>query len=1096
MKRKLLDSFIMLSKYFLYIMILQVIGLNLLMANTGKAQEVKSIKEVYLKPDMKRANSLQLLQYIESKSDFRFTYDNKDVDEQKLINVPQRETTVADLLMVIAENTSLVFKQFNENIDVKKVSRSAQKQKVVVVQGNPISGKITDEDGGALPGATVQVVGTNVGTVTDVDGNFRISAPEDATRLSVSFVGYVTREVSIEGRSQVDVSLSLDIQALNEVVVVGYGTQKKRDITGAVGSVEDYRLQNVPNTNFAQALQGSVSGVYITNNSAGAEGGNVSLRIRGQNSILANNSPLIVLDGIPFSGDISQINQNDIESIEVLKDVSSSAIYGTRGANGVILITTKKGTLGKPTITYSGYIGIQEAVNVPEVMNGEEFYDWKLERLGALDDPASVMTPTEIANHDAGISTDWLELATRTSIQQQHVVSVASATENTKYYISGTYLDVEGVAEGDDFKRYNLRLNLEQKVNEWLTTGTNTQLGYIDRGGASADFTAAFLMNPLTNPKEEDGSLTIYPWPEDPFFGNPLGNTLYVREDEEYTVFSNIYLNADIPFVPGLSYKLNTGIEYSNRDRNTYQGRNTKNGFETNGNLNQRQLRTRNFIVENIMSYKKTFGDHNLDITALYSTQTNDFTRFENSAEGFPNDVLTFYQGDLASVAVLNSNGTFRKSNLISQMGRINYSYAGKYLFTLTGRRDGFSGFGSDEKYGFFPSVALGWNIIDEPFLSNVNVLSNLKLRTSYGQIGNQAIQPYQTLARLDAKNYLTGDNGDELGAGFIPGTLATSNLGWETTTSLNLGIDYGLFEGRVQGTIDYYISNTEDLLLNRAISPIHGITSITQNVGETKNIGFEALLSAIIIDNGDFKWSADFNFSLNRNEITRLYGNGEDDIANRWFIGEPIDVNYGLVFDGIWQQSDSTNAALYGAIPGDVRIKDFNGDTLITTDDDRGFIGNRQPDFIAGLGSTLTYKNFSLNFFLHTVQGVTKANRLLDSDETIFFVGARRNGVKRTWWTPENAINTYPRNDENSNPRGVLFYEDASFIRLKDVTLSYTLPQRMLTNISLADVRFYVTARNLVTITDWTGLDPEFDNQFAIPLNRTFIFGINATIK
>ncbi|WKN45701.1 SusC/RagA family TonB-linked outer membrane protein [Tunicatimonas pelagia] len=1090
MKRKLLDSIIMLSRYSVYAFAIQSIFFNGLMAESSRAQ-IKSIKEVFITIEIQQSNTQEIFRAIEEQSAFKFTYDAADVDNKAVFNIPRRKLSVADVLAIVSRKTSLQFKQHNENIDVRKVV-VPQPEVPPSPVAISISGTVTDEEDKPLPGATVLVKGTTVGTVTDINGQYKLSAPDDATTLVFSFVGYVEEEITINGRSTIDLVMFPDIQSLGEIVVVGYGTQKKEDITGSVASVESYRLEDVPNTNFAQALQGAVSGVYINNNSGGAEGGDVNIRIRGQNSITANNQPLIVLDGVPFSGNISQINQNDIASIEVLKDVSSSAIYGTRGANGVILITTKQGEVGKPVVSYSGYIGVQNAVNVPDLMTGDEFYDFKLERLNATDDPTSVMSQTELDNFAAGTYADWIDLSTRTSVQQEHSLSISSGTENTKFYVSGTYLGVRGIAQGDDFKRYNLRLNLDQQITDWLAIGTNTRLGYIDRSGVEVDLASAFYINPLTNPYDENGRLTVYPWPEDEFFGNPLGRTLFDNEDEEYTVFSNLYANISFPFIEGLSYKLNAGYEYSNRDNNVYRGRDTKNGFESRGSLTNRQVRDRNYLVENILTYKKIIDKHNFDITALYSGQLSDFQRFNTDAEGFPNDILGFYQAEIASL--ITPTNIYRRSTLVSQMGRLNYNYDGRYLLTLTARRDGFSGFGSDQKYAFFPSVALGWNVGNENFLEGSTAVSALKLRLSAGRIGNQAIDPFQTLARLATQNYLGGDNGGSLAAGFIPSTLGDNGLGWETTTSANIGVDYGFLNNRIRGSLEYYVSNTEDLLLSRAISSVHGITSIVQNIGETRNNGLEILVSGDIIRQEKLTWTADLNFSFNRNEIVDLYGDGQDDVGNRWFIGQPIDVNYGFVFDGIWQESESDVAEGFDAVPGDVKIKDQNSDDEITADDDRAIFGNLQPDFIAGLGSTISYGDFALTFFLFTEQGVERPNRLLDSDREVFLLDARRNGVQREWWSPTNPINSYPRNSDDSNPRGVLFLEDASFIRMRDVTLSYNLPTSSLERVGLQSARVYTTVRNLFTITDWTGTDPEFNRQFGIPQSRTFLVGINVS--
>ncbi|MBP2830677.1 TonB-dependent receptor [Aquimarina sp. U1-2] len=1113
MKKKLLRSNYSISKRMLRTLTITLFFVNLLIANHGKAQKYKSVKDVFVSVNNANMSIKNILKSIEKNTEFVFMYDKNDITSQNTIQLPETSLSVAKILQTISENTMLRFRQVNRTIDVR-LDRSVSKPNTSIQ--NMITGTVTDENGMPLPGANILVKGTSNGAVSDFDGNYSIAVNSQSKILVFSYLGYETEEIEIKGRRVIDYSFKPDASALDEIVVVGYGTQSRQNITGSVSSLEEYRLENVPNTNFTQALQGSVSGVYITNNSAGAENADVNIRIRGQNSITANNGPLIVLDGVPFSGNISQINPNDIESLEVLKDVSSSAIYGTRGANGVILITTKKGKLGRTVINYNTYVGFQKATNVPNLMNGEEFYNFKLERLGGdPNNPETVFTPTELENYNNQNFTDWIDISTRTSIQQEHSISVSSGTEKTKVYLAGTFIDVEGIAKGDQFQRYNLQFNLDQKIKDWLTIGTNTRLNYINRDGIAVDLAGAFFLNPLTNPYEEDGvTPTVFPWPEDEFFGNPLERTLFENEDEEYSIFSNVYMNIDIPFIPGLSYKLNTGSEYSNRDRNTYRGRNTRTGLLAEGSSTNRQDRTRNFLLENILSYKKNFGAHSIDVTALYSSQIEDYQRFQLDARGFPNDLLNFYQAELANI-IIPSN-VYRKNTIISQMGRINYGYDSKYLLTLTARRDGFSGFGTNNKYAIFPSVGLAWNISRENFLYDSKLVNNLKLRLSYGQIGNQAIRPFRTLARLGPQNYLSGNNSSQFAAGFIPVSLGNADLGWETTTSFNAGLDFGFLNNRIRGSVEYYQSTTEDLLLNRGISAVQGIPSIVQNIGETENKGLELIISGDVIEKTNFSWSVDFNFSFNRNKILKLYGDGNDDIRNQWFIGQPIDVNYGLVFDGIWQEDEAAEAAVYNAVPGDVRIRDVNQDGEISRDDDREIFGNLQPDFIAGLGSTIKYKNWGLNFFIYTEQGVERPNSLLDAE--VFLQGGRRNGVQREFWTPENPINTYPRNSEagptstDPNPEEVRFVEDASFIRMRDVTLSYDFPSPVLETLGLSNFKLYGTVRNLFTITDWTGTDPEFQGrvdatqaenndisqgfrQFSIPVNRTFIFGINVSL-
>ncbi|MEL7118811.1 MAG: TonB-dependent receptor [Bacteroidota bacterium] len=931
------------------------------------------------------------------------------------------------------------------------------------------------DDNMPLVGASVFLKSTQNGGYTDENGSVTLSIDGSEATIIADMIGFISKEIPWAGTSTVEILMTNTIK-LEEVVVVGYGVQKKSDVTGSVVSVSRDRLESVPNTNFVQALQGAIPGINISQNSAGAEGNNNSIVIRGRNSISAGNGPLIIVDGIPYGNNIAEINPTDIESIEVLKDASSAAIYGSRGSNGVILITTKRGS-GKPKITYAGYAGIQEIANQPDLMNGAEFYAFKEFR-----EPGSITT-TEQENFDLGNSTNWIDLATRQGFQQQHTLSVSGKVNETSFYISGSYLGVEGIAVNDQLERYSVRVNLEQGLSNWISIGTNTQLSLTDRSGIPASFSDAFYMNPLTNPYDEEGNLSVIPWPEDPFFSNPLQNTLAIDDDESYKVFSNNFLQLDFPFLKGLSYRLNTGVEFQQRKQGTYFGRNTQRGQQRQGEAISRNREYVNLIVENLLYYNRDFGKHAVGFTGLWSFQSNNFEDHEFTGTGFPLDNLTYFQ--MGTAGLITSDQVATEANIESQMARLNYSYDGKYLLTLTGRRDGYSGFGENRKYSFFPSVALGWNIFRESFMEGVDWLSNLKLRFSYGRNGNQAIAPYQTLARLIDAPYLNGTATD---AGFRPSQLANPELGWETTTTGNIGIDFGLFNGRIQGTFDYYQAETEDLLLERSISSVHGISEITQNIGATENRGLEFGLQATPIQGNDFQWSLQGNFSLNRNEIVALVTDSTDDVANQWFIGQPIDVNFDLQFDGVWQEGDNiAESAQPNDQPGFARVRDVDGNNRIDAED-RTFIGSLQPDFIWGMTNTFSYKGFTLSVFVHGVQGVTRENPLVRDD---VWVEVRRNSLRRDYWTPENPINGFWANNIFANNEGVDVYEDASFIRLKDVTLSYAFSDAVLSKLNVEGLSVYVNARNLATITNWTGLDPELSSQRAIPLQRVFIGGV-----
>jgi TonB-linked SusC/RagA family outer membrane protein len=948
-----------------------------------------------------------------------------------------------------------------------------------------VHGTVLDAAEQPVPGARVSVQGTTTSATTNAQGAFDISVPNSNATLVVAFPGLTTSVVALAGRTNVVVHLAASAVSLEGLVVVGYGTQAKSDVTGSVATVSAERLEDKAATTIEQALEGTVPGVSISTSGGGAEP-NTNILIRGRNSLTASNAPLIVLDGIPYEGSLAEIDQNSVASISVLKDASATAIYGSRGSNGVILITTKKGG-GPAKFNYSGYAGIQQITNVPHVMTGPEFATFKCDRLNGGVDCDDVLTATELANLQAGNSTDWMDLAMRTGSQQQHNLSFSGGGENTRYYLGGSLLDVNGVAKNDKFDRYTIRANISSDVKDWLRMGMNTQMSYTDRSGISASFEDAFFMNPLTTPFNADGTQTLYPWAEDVFWSNPLQGLLVTDDNINRRVFTSDFVEVDLPFIEGLSYRLNAGLDFAVGKLGRYYGRNTQSGFEAHGRAVTEDNTRFDWTLENLLNYDRDFGKSHIGLTGLYSQQRNNVDENHLSSEGFPNDVLTYYQANLG--ALVTPSYVVSHSGLVSQMGRLNYDYDSRYLLTLTARRDGYSGFGANNKYGVFPSMALGWTVSNESFWPVDGPLNSLKLRASYGKNGNQAIPPYRTLARLDDESYI--ENGVTL-PGFIPSSLGNPDLKWETTTSLNFGADFELFDNRIGGTIDAYKSNTSNLLVNRQISPVHGITRLYDNVGELQNTGVELTLSTTNVDGIDFGWKTDFNISANRNKIVSLYGGTADDVGSGWFVGHPIDVIYDYEFAGIWQQGeDIANSAQPDAVPGDVKSVDQNGDGKINPDD-RVFLGQLDPSYTASLYNTFRYKDFSLSALFNTVQGIVRENGLLGVN--LVQNDVRRNTIYREYWTPENPSNTVPRNSEKTNPLSVPFLENASFIRLKDVTLSYALPSDLADRIGSGPLRVYLTGRNFWTHTNWTGLDPEFSNgnQRGIPLERVIVGGIN----
>lgn len=1053
----------------------------------------------------------EFFKQIEQQTSYTFVYRDIILNDQKDVTVNVTNKPLNELLTQVLGSRGLDYQLSNKTIVIVKKEKAPDAQ-TSPTQTRTVTGIINDNQGEALIGATVQVKGATSGTITDIEGKFTLSGVETGATLVVSYIGYDSREVTVSGNRPLTIVLNENVHTLNEVVVVGYGVQKKSDITGAVSSLSAEMLEERPQTNIIQSLQGSIAGLNVSITGSNAEGSSSATTIRGSNSITASNKPLIIMDGIPFDGPWSEINSSDVQSIEVLKDASSAAIYGARGANGVILVTTKRGDTSKLSVSYNSFFTFSQPINIPRMMNGEEFWKYKLEALKEAnttpptpDNPEpwmASMTDTEIRMHEQGRYTDWVDVITRNAFSQQHNLSFRGGAAKTKYYISLNYVNSEGVALNNKFERYNFRINLEQEFYSWLKYSTNTQLGRYNRSGNSPDFGRAFLMVPLSEPYNDDGSVRLKAWehPSEAFNRNPLSNINEKNSDVRYKVITNNALDITVPWIKGLSYRLNTGFTFETSSWKNYKGRDTYQGEGLNGELNLDEWNSTDWIVENILTYVNQFGKHNIFFTGLYSAQSKVREQIGMNGKDFPNDVMYYYQP--AKAGTLSGSASYWKQNHISQMARLNYSYDSRYLLTLTARRDGYSAFGEDSKFGIFPSMALGWNISNEQFFKNSrvsNILSNLKLRLSYGKNGNEAVSgAYVTLPNLQTFNYLTEDHKPMYG--FYPVKLASPNLGWETTTSFNTGLDFGFLGGRIQGTFDIYWSNTKDLLLQRTIPTINGTNVLLDNVGETSNSGWELQVTSNNITKKDFKWSTTLNMVHYASKIKNvgLYdenGNPTDDIASRWFIGHPVGSNYDYVFDGIWQITDPDNPKgpqhpdYPNSIPGYMKYKDIDGKVGITTDD-RTIIGKSIPDITLGMMNQFSYKNISLSFFINSQFGRTARNYLKDVNSNSY----AQNKMMIEFWTPDNPINTYPKNQLNSgvNPDGAGFYEKTDFIRLQDVTLSYRLPKRWMERAGINRLEVYTNLKNLYTWTKWTGLDPEFiGSQRAAPQLRSIILGV-----
>jgi TonB-linked SusC/RagA family outer membrane protein len=1032
--------------------------------------------QTMLNVDSKNKTVKEVLLDIEKQSEFRFFYNEQFTDLNRYVKFDINNESIDAAMGKLFESSHFTYKIMENNLIVITPGDGQQQ--------NPVSGKVTDEDGLPLPGVTVIVKGTTQGTVTNVDGNYSIpNIPENAV-LQFSFVGMKTQEVLVGNQTSINLSMAADAIGIDEVVAIGYGTQKKSDITGTVASLGQERLESVPNFNIAQAIQGAIPGVSIIQTSAGADP-ETSFMIRGRNSIKASNTPLVIIDGVP--GSLNDVNPNDVKSIEILKDASSAAIYGSRGSNGVVLITTKMGKDKKPTLSYSGYYSIQKLDNIPNFMDGGEFYNFKKVR-----DPSAIKQ-WDTERYESGDWNYWPDLAFQTGIAHKHNLSISGKTENTNYYVSGSYFDVNGIAVNDKNKEASIRINFDVKISKWITVGTKTQLTFNDQSGANPDMSAVFKTNPLGEAYDSEGNLTIFPIPYEPNHPNPLAPTIYDDIDKSSRIYTNNYLDIDLFFIPGLTYRLNTAVSKRYSEVAQYRGRNTMDGFVSGGTSLTNRSENSQILVDNIVSYHNDFGKHTISGTLLYSVESNKRGGNQLNASRFPSDLLIWYASAQAENII--PSYSYSDENLISQMARLNYSFASKYLLTLTSRRDGYSGFGQKTKWGVFPSVAVGWNIHNEDFFQS-DFMSLLKLRTSYGLNGNQAVGPYQTVAKLTSSGADMVALNQSL-PGFLPSTLAQDNLGWESSKTLNIGVDFGFLQNRIQGDVNIYKTNTFDLLLDRTISYVHGINSITQNIGETMNKGIELSINSTNVSSGDFNWRTTGNLSFNSNKIVSLYGllneQGQevDDVANAWFIGSPINVNYTYKWLGTWQQDEATEAAKYGQQPGFVKIEDINHDDKIDAKD-RQILGQRDPKFLWGLTNGFEFKNFSLNLFIHGMHGVTRINDLkTDHAEA----EVKRNITLKKWWTPDNPTNDWIVNNYDAEFQGgvpMRVYENAGFVRLKEISIGYDLPRELMNSINFKQLHIYVTGRNLMTLTKYEGTDPELSGTLTIPLQREYVIGLD----
>jgi TonB-linked SusC/RagA family outer membrane protein len=1006
-----------------------------------------------------------------------------------------------------------------------------------------IRGQIKDNTGTTMPGVNVLLKGSSSGTTTDADGQYSLTIPSSTAQSAIlvfSFIGYQSQEQVIGARSVIDITLEPDITQLSEVVVVGYGTQEKRDVTAAISSINKEAISRISTPDPLNAMKGQIAGVDVLQ-ASGRPGQASSITIRGRRSINAGNDPLIVVDGVPMTAGtnptyrydagqgksvkdddvpatvgLQDFNPGDIESIEVLKDAAATAIYGSRGANGVILITTKRGKTGKTTISYNGTYGVTQPFRTFPMMNGEQFANFKREanRIspggitgrtaweGTIPaDNIVFVDPVELNSVQNGLSTDWQDLVFQNGSQTNHQISVNGGSEKTQFNVSLGYFNEEGMIKTMGFKKITARVNLDHQINKFLKIGTSTLLSHSlqERGGANTALDEAVNQTPLGLPYNADGSLKFLPI-SDGIRSNPLNELVPNKRVDNRNidrVFSSMY--AEVSLLKGLKYKALFGTDMSYNTNGTFEGQFTnsrKNGTPSASYTNEAST---GFTLENLLTYNKKFNEvHDFGVTFLQSVQTSKYQRHYTSVADLPYETQKWY--NVATTATLVAKETaWRQWQLASFMGRINYAYRGKYLLQVSLRSDGSSRLAPAARWTNFPGVSAGWRVSDEAFMQAIPVINDLKIRGSYGVVGNTAVDPYSTQGKLGITPGSWGKTTSALGLGFLE--IPNPKLGWEKSATMNIGADFGLFQSRVSGSVEYFVTNTTDLLLKQNLPGSSAYSFILSNIGATKTNGFEVNLNTAVLDlPSGFKWNIDFNVAHYKEQIVDLSqrdanGNKADDTGNSWFIGYPIKVYYQYNKIGLWQKNEFEAAQkMDKAYPGEIKVEDYDGDGVITPAD-RRILGTDVPKAYGGITNRFSFKGIDLAVFFYYRLGFMIDSRFEDSQATM---QARYNNLNVDYWTIDNPSNAYPRpnkNQEFPQRRETLRYRQGGFVKLRNVTLGYNFPKSVTERLGITSFRFYVTGQNLLAWSKYKVWDPETVNQVEtgdIPPAKLWLGGVN----
>lgn len=1102
--------------------ILMMVGILQLQAATY-AQNITMSKKMAALPEIFSA--------IRQQSSYNVLYNSEMLKKARPVTINVKNASVKQVMDACLNGQPLSYDIIDNNIVIKEKDNNTNE--TVIAKDITITGKVTDARGIALPGVTVKVKGTIAATATNGDGFYTIKATDASGVLVFSAVGYASKEVAIDGHTRIDVILQEEAKSLQDVVVIAYGTVKRKDFTGAVASVkmENSPLALSPSINALEALKGNVAGLTVgpaKGSGANTAGETPSIQIRGQRSISGSNDPLILLDGVIYLGSISDINPNDIASYDILKDAVSAAAYGSRSANGIIAITTKKGKMGKPVVTFRTEAGIQKWQNMPVMLKAADWITMVNDRNKYAPGSTNWLQAGELANMKAGKETVWLNEVTRTGVTSNNQVSISGAAQNVNYYLSSSFDNDKGIVVGDKYNHVNVLGKVDTKVTSWFQLGLDGSYSRRDYSGMPANIGSAQLMSPYgVEYRDDDGNLERYPYTQS--LVNPLWgvNNGVIKNMDVYNTFRlNSFAVVKAPWVPGLSYRVNFSSNFEKRQSGTfnYETNYIKEGAgiagrydpasvqsllsSANGNIDNRS--TTSYVLDNILEYDHRFGKHQVNVTAVATRDNSRFEELNATGRDFAangNTALGIYGLAKATVQTVALNDTVRAN--VGYLARINYSYDDKYYLTSSIRRDGASVFGLDRRYANFAAAGAAWRISAEPFLKDFKPLNDLKLKFSWGQNGNQGLSPYATLSQVqngaagDAR-YEYSDGQGKVIYGLVQKTLGNPSLGWEKTTAINWGFESAWLGNRLFVDLDLYSSKTTDQIFVRTIPIMTGFTSQLASLGEVDNKGIELSVQSVNIHTKKLTWSSTVTFWQNRNKLKHLYGedkNGDgvedDDIANSFFIGKSLGAIYGYKQDGIVQTGDAAYIAATGAAPGAPKYVDLNNDGKIDATD-RTILGYSKDNFRLSLSNTVTYKDFQLYVM---VAGAFGGNGYyMKSNMSAYMTsGTGRfndNTIAKPYWTTTNPSNTYPSAYFSGDSR-FLGLQSQAFVRLQNVALSYNLNFPFLTRNHITGARIFFAATNLATITNWVGGDPETGitvqaNTFPMPSN--YSLGLNAS--